>query len=67
MLPRTAAAQRAGEDPELSDALRLALLDRGVFEAGGWSDPTAGLAHTVSDIDAYVGLLTRWWSFAQRG
>jgi glutamate-1-semialdehyde aminotransferase len=53
-LPRNAAEQRAGEDPALSDAIRLAMLERGVFVAGGWAHPTVGLAHTEADVDSYL-------------
>jgi len=56
-LPRNALDQRAAEDPELSDALRIHMLNRGVWEAGGWANPVASVAHTAADIDHYLEVL----------
>jgi len=56
-LPRNALDQRAAEDPELSDALRIHMLNRGVWEAGGWANPVASVAHTAADIDRYIEVL----------
>jgi len=55
--PRNAIEQRAAEDPELSDALRIYMLNRGVWEAGGWANPVASVAHTAADIDRYLEVL----------
>jgi len=55
--PTTEREQRAAEDPELSDALRIYMLNRGVWEAGGWANPVASVAHTAADIDRYLEVL----------
>jgi glutamate-1-semialdehyde 2,1-aminomutase len=56
-LPRNALDQRAAEDPELSDALRIHMLNQGVWEAGGWANPVASVAHTAADIERYLEVL----------
>lgn len=55
--PRNAAEQRAAENEALSDTIRAGMLLRGIFEAGGWSNPTIGAAHTTADVDAYLAAL----------
>lgn len=60
--PRNAVEQRAGEKPEISDYLRLRLLEHGIWDAGGWSHPTVSVAHRQADIDRYVEV----WETAAR-
>lgn len=53
--PRDGAAARAADDPELRALARVHMANRGVWESGWWLGPTVSVAHTVEDVDRYLG------------
>jgi glutamate-1-semialdehyde aminotransferase len=52
--PRDARGARDTDDPELRALIRVFLANRGVWESGWWLGPTASVAHTAQDVDAYL-------------
>ena len=56
-LPRNAAEARDAHDPELYRALRLWMVNRGVWEAMEWAGPAISVAASDADVNHYVETL----------
>ena len=56
-LPRNAEEAERSLDPELIDARRLHMANRGVWEAIASAGPAASFAHGAEDVDEYLGAL----------
>ena len=55
--PRNAIEARAAMDYELTALIRVAMANRGVWEAGDWAGPAVSIAATESDVDLYLDAL----------
>lgn len=53
-LPATAIEARAATDPELTGLIRVAMANRGVWEAGDWAGPAVSVATVDADVDFYL-------------
>ena len=55
--PRDGATSRAADDPDLRALIRVFAANRGVWESGWWLGPTVSVAHSESDVDAYLDVM----------
>lgn len=53
---RNAGQSRDQDDPDLRALMRVWMANRGVWESGWWLGPTVSMAHTATDVDAYVDI-----------
>lgn len=63
-VPRDAAQAREADIPGFKDAQRIFMANRGIFDFGWWGGPSLCVAHTSSDVDAYVGRFGEWLAAA---
>jgi glutamate-1-semialdehyde 2,1-aminomutase len=52
--PHDGATSRAADDPDLRALMRAYMANRDIWESGWWLGPTVSVAHTESDVDAYL-------------
>jgi glutamate-1-semialdehyde aminotransferase len=58
--PHDGAASRAADDPDLRSLMRVFMANRGVWESGWWLGPTVSVAHSETDVDAYVDVFAEF-------
>ncbi len=60
VVPNDAVEARAADIPGFKDAQRVFMANRGIYDFGWWGGPSLSVAHTASDVDAYVDVFRAW-------
>ena len=60
VITNDAVEARAADIPGFKDAQRVFMANRGIWDFGWWGGPSLSVAHTASDVDAYVDVFRAW-------